>query len=57
MFVGAAELAGFRPESASDLLPTLRRALDVDGPALVEIPIDYRENLRLTEHLGALSGA
>jgi len=33
------------------------RALDVDGPALVEVPIDYRENLRLTEHLGALSGA
>lgn len=22
----------------------------------VEVPIDYRENLRLTEHLGALSG-
>jgi len=31
--------------------------LDVDGPSLVEVPIDYRENLRLTEHLGALSGA
>jgi acetolactate synthase-1/2/3 large subunit len=49
-------IAGFRPASAADLLPTLRRALDVDGPALVEIPIDYRENLRLTEHLGALAG-
>ncbi|HUQ77260.1 MAG TPA: acetolactate synthase large subunit [Patescibacteria group bacterium] len=50
-------IAGFRPTSAADLLPTLRRALDVDGPSLVEIPIDYRENLRLTERLGALSGA
>jgi acetolactate synthase-1/2/3 large subunit len=50
-------IAGFRPTSASDLLPTLRRALDVDGPSLVEVPIDYRENLRLTEHLGALSGS
>ena len=29
-------------------------ALAVDGPALVEVPIDYRENLRLTERLGAL---
>ena len=47
-------IAGFRPSSAADLLPTLRRALDVDGPALVEVPIDYRENLRLTERLGAL---
>ena len=50
-------IAGFRPASAGDLLPTLRRALDVDGPSLVEVPIDYRENLRLTEHLGALAGA
>ncbi len=49
-------IAGFRPESAADLAPTLARALEVDGPALVEVPIDYRENLRLTERLGALSG-
>ncbi len=57
-FVAFAEsfgIAGFRPASADDLGPTLRRALDVDGPSLVEIPIDYRENLRLTEHLGALA--
>jgi acetolactate synthase-1/2/3 large subunit len=50
-------IAGFRPASSADLFPTLMRALEVDGPALVEVPIDYRENLRLTEHLGALSGA
>jgi acetolactate synthase-1/2/3 large subunit len=49
-------MAAFRPSSAADLYPTLRRALDVDGPSLVEVPIDYAENLRLTEHLGALSG-
>jgi acetolactate synthase-1/2/3 large subunit len=57
-FVAYAEsfgIAGFRPASAGDLYPTLRRALEVDGPALVEVPIDYAENLRLTEHLGALS--
>ena len=50
-------IAGFRPTSAADLVPTLRRALDVEGPALVEVPIDYRENLRLTERLGALSSS
>ncbi|HEY8870571.1 MAG TPA: acetolactate synthase large subunit [Candidatus Limnocylindrales bacterium] len=49
-------IAGFRPSSSADLGPTLARALAVDGPALVEIPIDYRENLRLTERLGALAG-
>jgi acetolactate synthase-1/2/3 large subunit len=50
-------IAGFRPASSADLYPTLMRALEVDGPSVVEVPIDYRENLRLTEHLGALSGA
>jgi acetolactate synthase-1/2/3 large subunit len=50
-------IAGFRPESSADLYPTLMRALEVDGPSVVEVPIDYRENLRLTEHLGDLSGA
>ena len=35
--------------------PTLMRALEHDGPTVVDIPIDYRENLRLTERLGALS--
>jgi acetolactate synthase-1/2/3 large subunit len=49
-------IPGFRPESADALYPTLMRALEVDGPALVDVPIDYAENVRLTERLGALSG-
>ena len=44
----------FRPSSADELYPSLMRALEHDGPSLVEVPIDYRENLRLTERLGAL---
>jgi acetolactate synthase-1/2/3 large subunit len=48
-------IAGIRPSSAADLYPTLARALEVDGPSLVEVPIDYAENLRLTERLGALA--
>jgi len=48
--------ARFRPESAEDLYPTLKRALEVDGPAVVDVPIDYAENVRLTERLGALAG-
>jgi acetolactate synthase-1/2/3 large subunit len=57
-FVAYAEsfgLAAFRPSTAAELYPTLMRALEHDGPTLVEVPIDYRENLRLTERLGALS--
>ncbi|MEX2011362.1 MAG: acetolactate synthase large subunit [Chloroflexota bacterium] len=48
-------LAGFRAESAQELGGVLRRALDHDGPSVVDIPIDYRENLRLTERLGELT--
>jgi acetolactate synthase I/II/III large subunit len=48
-------LAGFRAESAQDLGGVLRRALDHEGTSVVDIPIDYRENLRLTERLGELT--
>jgi acetolactate synthase-1/2/3 large subunit len=57
-FVAFAEsfgIAGFRVASSADHYPTLMRALEVPGPSLVEVPIDYRENLRLTERLGALA--
>ncbi|MGZ9159703.1 MAG: acetolactate synthase large subunit [Candidatus Limnocylindrales bacterium] len=57
-FVAYAEsfgIAGFRPNSTADLYPTLMRALAVEGPSVVEVPIDYAENLRLTGRLGALS--
>ena len=57
-FVAYAEafgIPGFRPSSAADLYPTLMRALAIDGPTLVDVPIDYAENLRLTEQLGELS--
>ena len=49
-------IPGFRPESADDLYPTLMRALEVDGPAVVDVPIDYSENVKLTERLGGLFG-
>jgi acetolactate synthase-1/2/3 large subunit len=49
-------IPGFRPESADALYPMLRKALEIDGPSIVDVPIDYAENVRLTEHLGALAG-
>jgi acetolactate synthase-1/2/3 large subunit len=50
-------IPGFRPASADALYPTLMQALAIDGPAVVDVPIDYAENVRLTERLGALSMA
>jgi len=35
---------GFAVESADALEPTLRAAMDVDGPAVVAIPVDYSDN-------------
>ncbi|HEX9037490.1 MAG TPA: acetolactate synthase large subunit [Ktedonobacterales bacterium] len=40
-------IAGYKVESASALLPTLREALTLDVPSLIEVPVDYRENARL----------
>lgn len=45
-------LPAFRVDAADDLLPTLKRALDLDAPSLIEVPVDYRENLHLAERLG-----
>jgi acetolactate synthase-1/2/3 large subunit len=33
-------LPGFRVDRAADLLPTLRRALDLDTPSVVAVPVD-----------------
>jgi acetolactate synthase-1/2/3 large subunit len=49
-------IPGFRPATADDLYPTLMRALELDGPSVIDVPIDYAENVRLTERLGALAG-
>ena len=38
-----------------DLQDTLRTALDEEGPSLVVIPIDYRENQLLTKKLGEIT--
>ena len=39
-------------DNAADLQDCLRRGLDHKGPAMIVIPIDYRENMALTERLG-----
>jgi acetolactate synthase-1/2/3 large subunit len=49
-FVQLAHAFGVRGEavaSADELLPALKRALDTDGPAIVAVPVDPRENTKL----------
>jgi acetolactate synthase-1/2/3 large subunit len=45
---------GYRVESARDLAPALRDALASPGPTIVDVPVDYRENPKLTARLGQL---
>jgi acetolactate synthase-1/2/3 large subunit len=45
-------LAGFAVERAEELAPTLRRALELDEPAVVAVPIDASQNDRLAEEGG-----
>ena len=47
---------GYRIEAADELLPTLREALASDGVSIIACPVDYSENLQLTERLGQLDG-
>ena len=45
---------GFRVESADQLVPVLREALQCGTVAVVDCPVDYAENMKLTEKLGEL---
>jgi acetolactate synthase-1/2/3 large subunit len=48
---------GYRITSAGELLPTVRKALDDDAVSVIACPVDYAENARLVERLGALDEA
>jgi acetolactate synthase-1/2/3 large subunit len=55
-FVKLAEafgLPGFRCESVDDLGRHLRSALALDRPSVVVVPIDYSQDVALSEHLGS----
>ena len=45
---------GYRVESARDLRPALTEALAWPGPSIVDVPVDYTENPKLTARLGHL---
>lgn len=57
-FVKLAEsmgLKGYRVESTTDFIPTLKTALAQDVPSVIDCPVDYRENYRFTQKAGDLS--
>jgi acetolactate synthase-1/2/3 large subunit len=48
---------GHYVRNSAELAGTLEAALSEDGPSLVVIPIDYRENQLLTKKLGEITCA
>jgi len=48
---------GHRCENSADLQATLEAAFNEEGPSLVVIPIDYRENPLLTQKLGEITAS
>lgn len=43
---------GYRVEKAEDLQGILQQALNEDGVSVIDCPVDYSENMKLTEKLG-----
>jgi acetolactate synthase-1/2/3 large subunit len=56
-FVKLAEamgLKGYRITSTEDFIPTLKTALEDNVPAVIDCPVDYRENLLFSQKTGDL---
>jgi acetolactate synthase-1/2/3 large subunit len=45
---------GLRVDAADRLQPALEAAFAGPGPCLIDVPVDYRENMRLAERMGQL---
>jgi acetolactate synthase I/II/III large subunit len=45
---------GYRIDQAADLIPTIKRAKQDNTVVVIDCPVDYAENMKLTEKLGKL---
>ncbi len=50
-FAESMHVIGYRIEKAEDLLPTLQEAFSKDVPVIIDCPVDYSENMKLTRDL------
>jgi acetolactate synthase-1/2/3 large subunit len=46
---------GFKIRQADDLLPTLKSALEDNAVSVITCPVDYSENIKITDKLGNLT--
>lgn len=45
---------GYRVQASGELIPILKEAMASKSVAVIDCPVDYRENIKLTERLGDL---
>lgn len=50
-FAESMNAKGYRIEKTEDFIPTLQDAFKQNVPCIIDCPIDYRENTKLTQHL------
>ena len=50
-FAESMHAKGYRIEKTEDFIPTLKDAFKQNIPCIIDCPIDYRENTKLTQHL------
>lgn len=50
-YAEAMHCKGYRISAADELLPTLEEAFEQEVPAVIECPVDYSENLKLSNRL------
>ena len=54
MFAESFGAKGYRVQAADELVPTLKQAIADDTVVIIDCPVDYTENMKLTEKLGNL---
>jgi acetolactate synthase-1/2/3 large subunit len=57
MLANSFGMLGITVDSAEGVTPALREAFAHDGSALIAVPVDYAENMKLTDRLGNVSVA
>src|SRR5262249_46562272 len=43
--------AGFRIDDPDEIAPTLKRALEIPGPVIIDVAVDYSDNHQLFEQV------
>jgi len=55
MLANSLNMWGKQINNSNEFVPALEEAFKQKGPAIIGVPVDYNENMKLTKHLGEVS--